>query len=472
MRNAIRWILRSASSLLITLAILSPLVPVWGAESSGVVRGLVLDASTNLPTACSVRITDASGNVVVENESYLAGFRSNGRFEKTLPAGRTTIRVTRGFETRAYEKSFNLAPGRTANLKRTLSRFVDLRKRGWYAGDSHAHMVHGERTIHTSFEDAALAVHAEDLLYFSLSHAWLLDDPTPEKLDGILSKLSTPDCTITWNVESPKNYYKGNAGACLGHGWFIGARGRTPNGKNLIDLLQETSAWDYESDKPTYANFEIQRLIHEQGGTCYYTHPARWWWGAWGGRGIYPRVERMKISNMAVELPLDTLIGPTYEGLDVMMTTGEAGANKKSFQLWCLLLNHGYRIAATASSDSCFDRRNGGRPGAVRTYTYLDEPFSLSAVSKATARGRTFITSGPLLLVSVEGKPPGTAFPADGSPKELSIEAWASGTDPGGLTRIEIFRNGKPLEPIKLDQPKSYKTRIPIDETENAWWCQ
>jgi len=34
--------------------------------------------------------------------------------------------------------------------------------------------------------------------------------------------------------------------------------------------------------------------------------------GAWGGRGGYPKRERMRVSNMAVELPLDTVIGPTY----------------------------------------------------------------------------------------------------------------------------------------------------------------
>src|SRR5207249_62070 len=142
-------------------------------------------------------------------------------------------------------------------------------------------------------------------------------------------------------------------------------------------LLLDANAWDYESAKPTYANFESHSLIHAQHGAVFYTHPARWWMGAWGGQGAYPRREQMRVSNMAVELPLDTLIGPTFDGIDVLTGSGEHEANAKAFELWSLLLNHGYRLAATASSDACFDRPGGGIPGVVRTYTCIPGGFSL-----------------------------------------------------------------------------------------------
>jgi hypothetical protein len=82
------------------------------------------------------------------------------------------------------------------------------------------------------------------------------------------------------------------------------------------------------------------------------SHPLRWWWGAWGGQGGYPRVERMRVSNLATELPLDTLLGPTYDGLDIITGAGEFEAKAGAFELWCLLLNHGYRLAGTGSSGS------------------------------------------------------------------------------------------------------------------------
>ena len=226
----------------------------------------------------------------------------------------------------------------------------DLRKRGWYAGDSHAHMLHGERTVPVDFDFVALTARAEDLQFLCLAQGWTVEPATPEALQAELQPRSTRDCLLTWNLEAPKNYYKGDAGRCLGHCWNLGMRGRTAKGLDVIHLLLEASAGDYQSSKPTYANFESHRLIHSQGGAVFYSHPARWWMGSWGGQGGYPKVDRMRVSNMAVELPLDTLAGPTYDGLDVFTGSNEYAANAKAFQLWSLLLDHGYRLAATASS--------------------------------------------------------------------------------------------------------------------------
>jgi hypothetical protein len=441
-------------------------------QETGILKGTVLDSTTQNRTPCTVQIHDANNKIVIENESYLDGFRCNGQFEKTLPVGKTKIRVTRGFETKSVEQTIDIKPNQTSHLDFELERIIDLRAQGWFAGDHHAHMVHGERTIHTDFDAVALAVHAEDLHHFSLSHAWLLDYPSPETLTAILQERSSPNCNLTWNIEAPKNYYKGSAGACIGHGWYIGAKHRTKRGESLIDLLLQSSAGDYESHKPSIANFEIHELIHHLGGTCYYTHPARWWWGSWGGHGGYPKLDRMRVSNLAVELPLDTVIGPTYEGIDVMMTTNESSTNAKGFKLWCLLQNHGYRVAATASSDSCFDRRNGGRPGAVRTYVYLgNTPFSFSDISKAMAQGHTFITSGPLLVVKVNGKFAGNAFVADGSDRTMQIEAWAAGNDPGGLTKVELYRNGKLHQEFNLSQRKEWTHSIKLNDQIDAWYC-
>jgi hypothetical protein len=108
-----------------------------------------------------VNLIDASGRVVIESEAFRAGFRSAGRFSKQLPAGRTRIRVSRGFETKVEEKEVVLEAGRKTAVEFRLSRVVDLRRLGWFAGDSHAHTLHGERTVPVSFDDAALAAQAE-----------------------------------------------------------------------------------------------------------------------------------------------------------------------------------------------------------------------------------------------------------------------------------------------------------------------
>ncbi len=438
----------------------------------GRIHGRIVDASTGQVVPCSVQVTDAQGRVHTDSPGFTQGFRSSGEFERELPAGRTRIRVTRGFEYAAVEREVSVEPGITTRCEVMLRRQVDLRSRGWYSGDHHAHVLHGERTVPVSFDEVALAAKAEDLQALSLAQAWPMDVPTPERLDQELNARSAPDCHLTWNLEAPKNYLKGDAGRCLGHCWTLALNGRTPSGTNVIAALLQASAWDYESDKPSYANFESHALIHAQGGAVFYTHPARWWTGPWGGSGGYPRRLSMRISNMAVELPLDTLIGPTFDGLDVITGAGEAAADEKAFQLWSMLLNHGYRVAATASSDACFDRPGGAIPGSARLYVQLEEPFSLRAVARAAARGRTLATTGPLVLCSVDGKPPGTAFAADGVARSLRIEAWPSGASTGALDRVEICRNGTPWQHFDLSlAPVPWVTNIVLAPEESAWFA-
>ena len=438
----------------------------------GNLNGIVIDARTGKSSPCTVTIVDANGKRVVETESFSGGFRCDGHFTKRLPVGRTSLRVSRGFEVRAVEQTIEIPADQSVQVTIPLERIVDLRQRGWYGGDSHVHMNHGEKTIPTDFDYVALTARAEDLQYMSLAQSWTLENPTPERLEAELGSRSRPECLLTWNLEAPKNYYRGDAGRCLGHCWMLGVRGRTGEGVNVIDALLRASAHDYESEKPSYANFESHQLIHDQGGAVFYSHPARWWTGSWGGQSGYPRQERMRVSNMAVELPLDTLIGPTYDGLDLITGPAEFEANEMSFKLWCLLLNHGYRLAGTGSSDACFDRVGGGIPGVVRTYTYVGKDFSLPKVTRATAQGATFVSSGPLLLVTEEGRPPGSVFRADGKSRRLRIEAWPSGTDSQGLTRVELLRNGQPVLTNLFSPPVlSFKTNLPLADVESAWYC-
>lgn len=447
-----------------------PVATGWGQDA--ILHGTIQDAATGKPSACTVAITDAQGRLVTENDSFRSGFRCAGEFTKRLPAGPTSIRVTRGLETRGIEMELPLQAGANTNITFVLQRTVDLRKRGWFAGDSHVHMLHGERTVPVTFDFVALTARAEDLQYLSLAQAWDLPNPTPEALEVQLRPRSTPDCLLAWNLEAPKNYYKGDAGRCLGHCWNLGMRGRTAEEANVIQTLLDASAWDYESDKPTYLNFESHQLIHAQGGAVFYTHPARWWRGAWGGQGGYPKVDDMRVSNMAVELPLDTVLGPTFDGVDVITGSGEFEANEKAFQIWALLLNHGYRLAATGSSDACFDRPGGGIPGVPRTYTFMPGRFSLRNVTRATLAGRTFVTTGPLLVAEVDGKPPGTSFRCGKSAHTLTIEGWASGESSGGLDRLELLRDGKPEKTIKfVNQPASFRTNLVVRETGQAWYC-
>jgi hypothetical protein len=111
-------------------------------------------------------------------------------------------------------------------------------------------------------------------------------------------------------------------------------------------------------------------------------------------------------------------------------------------------------------------------PGIVRTYTFIPGKFTLPKAAQAAVAGRTFVTTGPLLLATMDGSPPGSAFRAGQKERSLAIEAWASGEDSQGLERLEILRNGRPYREIGLPgHPLCVQTNIVLREAETAWYC-
>jgi hypothetical protein len=441
-------------------------------DAEAVLRGRVIDVSTGRPVPCTVSIRTAGGRILADHPSFRGGIRTPGFFTERLAPGRVDITVTRGFDYGAQQKVLELGEGETRDVEFQLQRRTPLRAEGWFVGDNHDHMVHGERTIQVDFDYVALAARAEGLDYLSVTDHWNSPDVTPEALDRACARVSTPDFLLMWNLEAPKNYWKGDASHCVGHGWTLGMRGRTADGRDAIAELEAMSAWDYESEKESYPNFEIQALIHSLGGIVSYTHPHRWWWGEWGGTGIYPVEKRKWISNMAAELPFDTVAGPTYDTIDIMMQPEERETARQALELWFLLLNHGYRIPATASSDATFDRPGGGVPGKVRVYTHVEGTLSGSALAAAMKRGRNFVTSGPLLLFDIGGYEPGDVVKADaGRRLSAKLRAWAGGAAGGGLRRLELIRNGvvvRAWEPVNGEDEIAVSQELA--EGGSAWY--
>jgi TolB protein len=430
------------------------------------IAGRVLDGETGATIPATIRIRASDGAILTDHPSFQAGFRSEGTFEKEVPAGETTIVVSRGFDYLPVQRRLTLAGNERRAETFELRRRSPLRREGWYCGDNHDHMIHGERTILVSFPYVAMAARAEGLDYLAVAQDWNISKVSPEELERATRALSLPDFKLTWNLEAPKNYWRGDASHTLGHGWTVGMRGRTSDGRDAIAELLALSAMDYESEKPTVPNFEIQALIHSLGGITTYSHPARWWVGKWGGQGIYPVEDNKFISNMAAELPFDTVCGPTYDAVDILMPPQEVKANQEALKLWFLLLNHGYRIAAGGSSDATFDRPGGGVPGKVRMYTHLDGDVEMPLIAEAMKAGRSFVTSGPLLVLEIGGRTSGSMVTLPAPAQKGRIRAWAD-----RLTRVDLIRNGVVVRTFDDAAGKSeFTADFDISETGPAWY--
>ena len=439
-----------------------------------VIAARVLDAETAAVIPCTVIIQTSDHHILIENPSFTGGFRSNGRFEKAVPPGETTITVSRGFDYVAQRRQLDLRPAQRAQITFRLRRQADLRRLGWYCGDNHVHMIHGAAKIPVDFPELAMAARAAGLDYMSVAQNWNLPPKqiTSARLSALCKSFSTPDFILVWNMEAPKNYWRGDVSHCLGHCWTLGMHGRTPEGQDAIQALSKMSAHDYESEKTPTPNFESQALIHALGGMVAYTHPCRWGWGKWGGIGIYPVEVGKFVSNLAQELPYDTVVGPTYNAMDILMQSWDRENYREAQELWFLLLNEGYRMPGTASTDSSFDSPGHALPGIVRVYTRVEGPPSITGIAQAMKAGKNFVTSGPLLLLNIGGHPVGDVIHiSQPSDFQVRLEAWPSGAVEEHLTRVELIRNGEIVNVLPVSNGKrEFMAEFSIHEEGTAWY--
>jgi len=131
------------------------------------------------------------------------------------------------------------------------------------------------------------------------------------------------------------------------------------------------------------------------------------------------------------------------------------------FANYYALLNCGFRIQPAAGT------ANGVHPvplGFGRVYVHLDGPFRYDAWMKGLAAGRSFVTTGPMLLAEFDGKLPGHRFELKDSPKrQVRIEAKVFSEQ--AIKSIEIVRNG---DVVSRFTPKSKQNSDGAFESELA----
>ena len=134
------------------------------------------------------------------------------------------------------------------------------------------------------------------------------------------------------------------------------------------------------------------------------------------------------------------------------------------FQDWYRYLNCGYRLPAVGGTDKM---SAGIAVGANRTYALLgDRPLSFDNWAAAVKSGNTFVSSGPLLLLTADGRVPGGEILLKSGGGSVAVQAEATCVVP--IQRLDIVVNGRAVasrenkegtrrlsfnETIKLDGP-------------------
>jgi hypothetical protein len=328
-------------------------------------------------------------------------FYVNGEYEAAVPAGRYEVVVTRGLEYRGFRGSIDVQADRVARLAVDLQRHVDLPGRGWYSSDGHVHVgrdIVADDNVwaHTTAED----VHLSNLVQMGNLSRTHFHQPAW----GKAGRYEKDGHVILSGQEDPRTVQRGHT---LHH-----------NLQEPIHLASE----DY---------FAYDRAFEEarrQGGFSGYAHQGELFNGRRG---------------LALDVPFGIV-----DFIEVLQN-GRIGTEG-----WYSFLNLGYKILPDAGSDFPYM----DLPGVVRNYAKIDGPFSVDAWFDAFRRGHMYVTNGPFIDLSVNGRPMGSELAV---PRGASLDIVAEADlnpDIDTLDRLELVVHGE----VVASEPANGRTRIQL----------
>jgi len=336
-----------------------------------------------------------------------------------------------------------------------LKRWIHMAELGWYSGDTHNHRDPAELPNVMLAEDVNVALPMVDWTTSSI----VPPSQSPQSFRGKFGNAPVAvDLTHVW---FPRNteyeiFRTGNANHMLGAVLILNHRSRfdqpvvplenvrkqTRAEGALFDL--EKHNWPWSMALVPLLNIDLFELANNH----------HW-------------ETEFSVRNWAVP-------APAWMGLTGSGTTTERDWTLYGFQTYYALLNCGFNLRPAAGT------ANGVHPvplGFSRVYVHLDEPFTYARWMEGLAAGRSFVTTGPMILAKVNGRWPGESFQLANSTTPFQIECTVRSEQP--LESIEMIVNGR----VKKFQPANEQTEsgsfeskvatefTPSESSWLAWRC-
>jgi hypothetical protein len=423
-------------------------------------RGEVLDAGTGNPLPARLYVHGADGSWLFarseSNEGSAVEYRkkrdqksvemhttlSAHPFLLDLPPGKYTITVEHGKEYLPESRAVTVG-SEPVEEKFHLKRWIDLAKLGWYSGETHCHR---------SLEELPNVMLAEDLnVAFPLLY-WVTEAFAPPRTSGRSTTRPVEAKPII--VDATHAIYPRNTE------YEIFTVDKKPHMLGAVFVLNHKSV--FEEGVPPVG--PVARRAKQEGALLE-LDKHNWPWSMM----LVPvmGVDLYELSNNHIWRTEFAFTGWGEPAADWMQAERgrdgltEAGWIEYGFRNYYTLLNCGFRLRPTAGTAS------GVHPvplGFGRVYVHLDPAvsgFSHDAWVKGLNAGRSFVTTGPMLLAELDGRDPGEVFrPAGDGPHTFHLTGRALSAT--RLSRIEVIVNGEVSERIK---PANHKTEAGGYET-------
>lgn len=423
---------------LVGLALAILLAP---AQSRGAATGslsvFVHEADRDVPLPCRAWVDVGSKRffepVTASCTAYARdrSFSCDGRFEITVPVGQATLHVERGKEYRPVDREVVVREGETTKVDVVLRRWVNMAEAGWYSGDLHCHF--GVRDVRV-LKQLALA---DDVNFEPILTLWNHQRNNPS--DKVWAQWPTgpalyADDThlITLRNEEIERI-GGDAYESVGALLMIGLRkpvempsrnSRYPCDAVLGRTAKATSPdCVIDTDKPIWGEnvvgvalglFDSVQVCHNHYNRGY-TLPPGW------GMTVAEERERQE-------------------------SWGEDTLFHRTNLTYYRFLNCGFKLATTGGSAMGVMRVP---LGYSRTYAKLDGPLTEANYLKAIRAGRTFATSGPMLIFTANGLDPGAeiSYSTDRS-EPIILKAQLQSIH--SIDCLELIFNGQVIERTDL----------------------
>ena len=359
------------------------------------------------------------GKIRAGRYGSIPGEFARGPWLTELAPGHYVVRVSKGPMFETTERAVTIEAGHEVDLGRvTLRRRVDLRRLGWYGGDPDGDVYHGQRIYTDVTAETAERVGRAVGLDWITPANWGEPDPkTWVEARAVMTRLSSPD--LLFRFADEKKWH-------IGHFCFVGLD--RPDGEGFDEF------WDIlKRLNPS----EGLQAVRTSGAATFANHPVRYWMSGVNNKTF--------VTNMYANMPFDVAAAGLLDGVNI----NEGGED--ALKLWSLLLDHGYRVAATAGADFSLDHPGGWLPGLSRLYIHAPAGLDERAIVAAIRGGRTIVSTGPMLVASLDDELPPGAVVATGRSHRISARGWARSDQADRLKRVELSAHGRAQQARDLD---------------------
>lgn len=423
-------------------------------------RGTILDAATGKSVAARVyiesengkwhfvRSADERGSAVVYDKTNWINARSVEKhttvsahpFVADLPPGKYTITVERGKEYFAESRQVELGGTATADkplqVEFKLRRWTNMAERGWYSGETHIHRPLGELPNLLLTEDLNVALP----LSYWVTHAGRSPTTGDKNLPGdVPDRLIEVDKThVIWPRNTEYEIFSvGERRHTLGAIFALNHRSVLTEGVPPVGPMADKARAEgalFDIDKPDWP--WAMSLMPSARPQLYELANNHMWRTEFAFR-------QFNAAAPPYMLPPDG--GKSGNEWDwLRLTLGH----------YYTLLNCGYAMVPTAGTAS------GVHPvpvGFSRVYVHLPDGFSYDGWIDGLSKGRSFVTTGPMLLAEIDGKQPGETIRKgrgvrgagrgeDALADEASCRVTGRVESAHPLSMIEVIRDGESVK--------------------------